>query len=208
MMPIDITERRQLWLLIAALLLVISLPYAWAAATAPDGFEYFGLLYNPDDQNVHLAWARQAAQGRFFFRDLFTTESLANAEQPLFTNLFCWLMGVLSALTQVPLIWIYHALRLLFAALALHWFYALCTVLTPARRIRRRSTPKSRTRMDSCATVSSSRSSHSRRAPRPQSYRRWGGSGSTPSSYRATRVSQVTAIGRPPDTTAKVGGLF
>ena len=46
----------------------------------PDGFEYFRLLYNPDDQNVHLAWARQAAQGRFFFRDLFTTRAAARSD--------------------------------------------------------------------------------------------------------------------------------
>jgi hypothetical protein len=133
---VDATERRRLWAVIVALLLVISLPYAWAAAITPDGFEYFGLLYNPDDQNVHLAWARQAQEGHFFFRDLFTTEALTSGERPLFTNLFCWLMGIVSALTHLPLIWIYHAFRLMFAALAMLWFYALCAALTPDRRIR------------------------------------------------------------------------
>ncbi len=107
-----------------------------AAAITPPGYEYFGLLYNPDDQNVHLAWARQAAQGHFFFRDLFTTEGLSGSQTPLFTNLFCWLLGVLSRVLHLPLIWVYHALRLLFTALALCWFYALCTHLTADKRIR------------------------------------------------------------------------
>lgn len=132
----DANENRCKWGIIAALLLVISLPYLWALAITPEGLEYQGLLYNTDDQNVHLAWARQAAQGNFFFRDLFTTESLANNERPLFNNLFCWAMGVLTLGERIPLIWIYHALRLLFATLAMLWFHALSTQLTDDRRIR------------------------------------------------------------------------
>jgi hypothetical protein len=81
------------WIVVAVLLLFLSLPYAWAAGIAAPGFEYSGLLYNPDDQNVHLAWARQARDGQFFFKDPFTHESLGN-QRPLFTNVFsaasCW----------------------------------------------------------------------------------------------------------------------
>ena len=134
--PLDPSEQRRLRRLIALVLLAIVLPYAWAIAITPPGAEYGGLLYNPDDQNVHLAWARQAAQGHFFLRDLFTTEGLSSGQAPLFTNLFCWFMGVVSRVLHVPLIGVYHALRLLFAALALAWFYALCSRLTEDKRLR------------------------------------------------------------------------
>ncbi len=131
-------ERRWRWAIIGVLLLFVAWPYLWLAWTPPPGHEYGGLLFNADDQNVHLAWARQAAQGHFFFRNLFTTEGLdAPSSWHLpFTNLFCWLAGALAALTRTPLIVVYHALRLLFAALALVWFSDLCALLTPDRRVR------------------------------------------------------------------------
>src|SRR5690606_22468336 len=65
-----------------------------------------------------------------------THETLTSGERPLFTNLFTSLNGVLSRLTGAPLIVFYHALRLLFAALALLWFHALCAQLTEDRRTR------------------------------------------------------------------------
>lgn len=129
-------EKRRLAALLAVLVLAVSLPYLWAAAITPAGFQYSGLLFSPDDQNVHLMWARQAAEGHFLFADLFTTEHLATGEKPLFTNLFCWLVGVLSALTHLPLVLVYHALRVLFAALGLWWFYRLCARLSPDPRVR------------------------------------------------------------------------
>ena len=129
-------ERRCVLAIIALHILLISLPYLWTLLVTPTGFAYGGLLYNPDDQNVHLSWARQAAEGHFFFRDLFTTESLISGERPLFTNLLAWLIGVLSAFATIPIIWIYHFLRVLFAASALALFYGLSTRLTPDRRIR------------------------------------------------------------------------
>ena len=60
---IEKVEKRRLVWLLAASLLATTLPYLWAAAIAPRGFVYSGLLFSPDDQNVHLMWARQAAQG-------------------------------------------------------------------------------------------------------------------------------------------------
>ena len=129
-------ERRRLLMISAILLLVLTLPYLWAWLLSPGDGVYSGFLYNPDDQNVHLSWARQAHDGAFFFRDLFTTESLQSGEKPLFTNLLCWAMGVLSRLTTLPLIWIYHAFRVVFSLLALWWFAALCAHLTSDKRVR------------------------------------------------------------------------
>ncbi len=129
-------EKRRLTALLVVFTLALALPYLWAAAIAPVGFQYLGLLFSPDDQNAHLMWARQAAEGRFFFADLFTTEHLSTGEKPVFTNAFCWLIGVISALTHLPLVVVYHALRVTFAILGLWWFYRLCARLTPDSRVR------------------------------------------------------------------------
>ncbi|HEX8832787.1 MAG TPA: hypothetical protein VF719_01240 [Abditibacteriaceae bacterium] len=94
-----------------------------------------GLLYNPDDQNVHFAWAKQAQAGHFFIRDLFTHESLT-APRPLFVNLFTWGMGTVSALTGLSLVAVYHVLRLIFSVAALFCFRALCRAVTPDGRVR------------------------------------------------------------------------
>jgi hypothetical protein len=129
-------EKYFLGIVIAVLLLVISLPYLWALAITPPGFQYSGLLYNPDDQNVHLAWERQAQQGHLAIRDLFTTESLQSSDKPLFINLYTLAVGTVSRVTHIPLIWVTHFFRLLFAALAMLWFYDLCRQLTASRRTR------------------------------------------------------------------------
>jgi hypothetical protein len=128
-------EKRVLIAVIALHLFAVSLPYLWALAVAPPGYEYSGLLYNPDDQNVHLSWARQSAEGHLFVRDLFTTESLQSGERPLFFNALTTLIGVLS-LTGLPLVVAYHALRLVFAIIALLAIYALSTRLSDDRGVR------------------------------------------------------------------------
>jgi hypothetical protein len=110
--------------IILLLLVAISLPYEVAATTppldglTPPGAVYSGLLSSPDDQNVHLAWARQARDGAWRFRDLFTHESLST--RPLFTNAYSLLLGWMARV--MPLIWAYHLLRLICAALMLWCF--------------------------------------------------------------------------------------
>ena len=133
---VEPAEQRWLLWIIAIYLAAISLPYLWAALFAPFDFVYQWLLYNVDDQNVHLAWARQAQEGHFFLRDLFTGETLDSTQAPLFNNLFTWLMGTLARITGAPPILFYHVLRLVFAALCLKWLHALCAQFTTDRRIR------------------------------------------------------------------------
>lgn len=127
-------ERRAFALIAALLVLAITLPYLWAWATAPAGFVYGGLLYNPDDQNVHLAWARQAADGAFFVRDSFTQESLD--AQPYFFNFFTWAIGTLSRISTLPLVVWYHLARIVLAVLALWWLLRLACCWTGDARVR------------------------------------------------------------------------
>jgi len=129
-------EKYFLRIIIIVLLLVISLPYVWAWMVTPQGFHYSGMLYNPDDQNVHLAWARQAAEGHLTISDVFTSESLDGQNRPLFVNLYTWSIGTVTRFTHLPLVLVSHLFRLLFAALAITWFYRLCCHFTEERRTR------------------------------------------------------------------------
>ncbi len=132
---IDKIEKRRLRWLMVIFLLIATVPYLWAAAITPPGFVYSGLLFSPDDQNVHLMWARQAAEGHFFVQDLFTTEHLTTGEKPLFNNLLTTLIGALSW-PLFSLIISYHALRMAAGALCLWCFYGLAAQLTSDKRIR------------------------------------------------------------------------
>ncbi len=129
-------ERRRLLTICAILLCALSLPYLWAWLLSPGDGVYAGFLYNPDDQNVHLSWARQAHDGASFFRDLFTTESFSNGEKPLFHNALSWVIGNVSRFTTIPLIFVYHAFRVVFSLLAIWWFAALCAHITTDKRVR------------------------------------------------------------------------
>jgi hypothetical protein len=129
-------EKRWLIGVICLQLLLITVPYLWAWGLTPSGMSYGGLLWTVEDHNVHLAWARQAFEGHFFIRDLFTNETITLGERPLFNNLFTFALGTLARWTHLPLIVVYHLLRVAFAALALWWFYVLCARFTTDRRIR------------------------------------------------------------------------
>jgi hypothetical protein len=133
---IEPREKRRLHLLVLLHALAISLPYAWAALITPPGQVWGGLLFNPDDQLVHLAWAKQAAQGHFFIRDAFTTENLSDGSRPLFFNALTWLMGVLSRLLHVEVAWVYHAIRVLSAVVGLYALHALTRFWTSDARVR------------------------------------------------------------------------
>jgi len=116
--------------LLAVFLLLVSLPYLWCALLTPPGMVWGGLLFSADDQNVHLMWAKQAAGGSFFIRDLFTTEGLISGAHPLFFNLFTLVLGWFSRLTTLDVVFGYHIARVAFAGLFLHQFHRLLLAAT------------------------------------------------------------------------------
>jgi hypothetical protein len=112
--------RRHLLLLITAIVFTTWLPYIFGWWLTPPETRYLWLIYNPDDQNVHLMWARQAMEGKLFFHDLFTTEP----HPGLFTNLFSLLLGWFCRLTGISLHFGYQVFRTLIAVaflLTAHW---------------------------------------------------------------------------------------
>ena len=132
---LTLREKHFLLIVTVSLLAIISIPYLLAWSLTPAGFHYSGLLFNSGDQNVHLAWARQAFEGNLTLRDMFTSESLA-PDKPLFINLYTSAIGFTARLTHIPIIWVSHLFRLLFTALAMMWFYDFCSQLTTSIRTR------------------------------------------------------------------------
>lgn len=123
-------EKRAARLILVLFLAAICLPYAFAALITPPNQVWGGLLLSADDQNVHLMWARQAQDGAFFMRDLFTTEPLVSGERALFFNCLPYLMGVLSRVTGLDVVVWYHVIRVAAAALGLWQFHELARVVT------------------------------------------------------------------------------
>jgi hypothetical protein len=123
-------ERRVAGMILLVFLLVISLPYLIAPLLFPQNMVWGGLLGSADDQNVHLMWARQARDGAFFFRDFFTTEGLVSGERALFFNILPAIMGLLSRVTGLDVVFPYHVLRVALAGWALWQFHELALAVT------------------------------------------------------------------------------
>lgn len=107
---------------IAISLLIVALtclPYLFGWFITPPGYQYSGYLSNTDDQNVYLAYMRQAHDGRLVFTDQFTTEP----QRPWFFHIFFLFLGVFSRLSGLSLILTYHLFRLLCGALLLVVLY-------------------------------------------------------------------------------------
>jgi len=98
----------RLVLLLAMLIAVLSsVPYLYGLAITPPGYSFLGLTHNIDDAAVYLSWMRQAADGHFFIRNLFTNER----QTVLPFNVFFLLLGNFGRIAHIPLVWVYHICR-------------------------------------------------------------------------------------------------
>lgn len=100
-------ERKWVLLWAAAIVLLASIPYVFGIAITPNDYHFLGFTHNIDDGAVYLSWMRQAADGHFFIRNLFTSEPQAAGQ----FNIMFLIMGWTAALTHLPLILIFHAFR-------------------------------------------------------------------------------------------------
>ncbi len=128
-------ERGELrWVVVWAVLIVLlaSLPYLWGMLITPPGYSFLGLTHNIDDGAVYLSWMRQAADGHFFIRNLFTNEP-----QPAMTfNLLFLVMGWTAAITRLPLIAVYHLFRVVlgFVLILCIWRFSKLFLDDPKQR--------------------------------------------------------------------------
>jgi hypothetical protein len=117
----DVMTARIRFGLIALTVAITWLPYLFGWLITPPNMRYFWLIYNPDDQNVHLMWARQAMDGAWRFHDLYTTEP----HPGLFVHLYALALGWFCRFTHIPLHFAYQLFRTLvaifFLVVAFRW---------------------------------------------------------------------------------------
>ncbi len=90
---------------------ITMLPYLlgyWLQGANPRFGWYTWLGYNFDDSCVYLSWMRQAADGNFFQRNLFTTEPQSGQQ----FNVFFLVLGNIARFTHLPLIAVWHFARI------------------------------------------------------------------------------------------------
>jgi hypothetical protein len=117
---------------IAALTLSL-IPMIIANSTAPSGTVFTGFLLNPLDGFSYLAKMKQGADGSWLF-------SLPYAAEPgpgTFLFVYHLFLGHLSRWTGIPTILVFHAARIIAAALMFLLVYVLFQATLPERSARR-----------------------------------------------------------------------
>lgn len=115
---------RWVWLFVIAALIWSWSLYFVGWLLTPKGYRYFWLvpLY-PADCNAHLAWARQAFEGKSRFADTFTTEK----HDPKTFNFHDWFVGILARWLRIPLhlsMWLVHTIGVIAFVHAAWWLAA------------------------------------------------------------------------------------
>lgn len=129
----DSTEKSVVFWIGFFTLLITCVPYWLGFAITPPGYQFIGYPYNIDDHCVYLSWIRQAADGDFFIRNLFTTD-----DQPVMLfNLLFWAIGLLSRVAHISP-WLSSELfRIALSAGLLYLVYRFFRYCIPGDRIAR-----------------------------------------------------------------------
>jgi hypothetical protein len=114
-------ELRWAALAAAAVVAITCLPYLFGLLNRPPGWYYSGFIANPDEHNVYLSLMRQARDGSFFFRDMFTAEPQAGRV----VNVFWFGLGLFARVSHLPLPVVYHLARVVAGWLLLMAIYCL-----------------------------------------------------------------------------------
>ena len=105
----------------AVVMALTCLPYAYGLLIRPDDAYYSGLLTNPDEHNVYLAYMKQVKEGAFFLIDPFTSEPQAGRV----VNVFFLALGLVSRVPGLTLPLVYHVARVVSGWLLLMAIYCL-----------------------------------------------------------------------------------
>src|SRR5256714_5902446 len=103
------------------LAVVTAIPYVYAYAVQPSGHVFMGFFYLGDDAETYLAKMRQGWEGSWAWQNRYTTESSPTA----YPFLFWIVLGHIAALTNLPLIVVFHLARVAaaFALMAAAWLF-------------------------------------------------------------------------------------
>ncbi len=101
------------------LAVVTAIPYVYAYLVQPSGHVFIGFFYLGDDANTYLAKMRQGWEGSWAWQNRYTTEPSSTA----YLFMFWIVLGHIAALTNLPLIVVFHLARIAaaFALMAGAW---------------------------------------------------------------------------------------
>ncbi len=114
-------------------LLITCAPYVLVWWPTPLDGVFPLVLFNSDDQGVYYSWMKQAQDGRWLFRNLFTTEPQRGA----YFHLYFLLLGWLSRLPGLDIPLAYHLGRVVCGTGVLALAYRLGACFTADRFTRR-----------------------------------------------------------------------
>jgi hypothetical protein len=126
------SEYRLVGLVVFVVLLLTSLPYAFAHLTAPPDRYFTGFILNTSDHAQYLAWYR-GFQTSFLIPNTLTPES----NRPVFFNLLWYALGRLGLYTGWSYIVIYQLFRWVAGAFFLGMVYFFSALFFPDVRWRR-----------------------------------------------------------------------
>ncbi len=122
----DCREWRWVALVTLALMLISSLPYLVAWAVTPEGMHFTGLIFNFTDGHSYIAKMRQGFAGSWSFRLPYTPEPHDGA--PVYLFYLFW--GHVARCFNLPLIVVYHGVRVMGGAAMLLALYMLASRLS------------------------------------------------------------------------------
>jgi hypothetical protein len=104
-----------------ALAAVTAIPYVYAYAVQPSGHVFVGFFYLWDDATTYLAKMREGWEGSWAWQNRYTTES----SPPAYLFMFWIVLGHVAAVTNLPLIVVFHLARIAgaFALMAAGWLF-------------------------------------------------------------------------------------
>jgi len=116
------------------ILAITCIPYLYGYLSAPSKLSFIGLsVCNSADFNTYLAWARQAKEGELLFKCQYTSEE----QKRIFFNPLFLSLGVISRVTSLPLIGVFHIFRIISGFFLLFISYLFISFIISDKYIRR-----------------------------------------------------------------------
>ncbi len=115
-----------------AVLLITSLPYAYAYLSAPPDRQFMGIMLDVPDHAQYFSWMRELGQSH-----LAANKLTPEPNRPAFFNLLWWMLGRIGRVMGVGFAPMYHLLRVAAASAFLWAAYRICAWYFPDRFRRR-----------------------------------------------------------------------
>jgi hypothetical protein len=130
------TVKRTEWAFVAVVAIVVlvltSLPYAFAYLSAPDDMTFMGFIFNASDHSQYMAWYR-GFQTRFLISNRLTSEP----NPPIFFNLLWFMLGRFGRYTGLSAPAVYQVFRWLAGGFFLFAVYGFTSEVLADLRQRR-----------------------------------------------------------------------